>query len=151
MSTRNNSSASSNPEVLLAHILDTAAGLEREMDRALSFTRGITFREYRLVSVLADAGSKGLPRIDLANAVGLTASAVTRALRPMEKLGYVETVRGQRDARQSLAKITKGGAELLSDAQQILHDQLAGLPLEDIGEARLDIFVEVLDLLQARR
>ncbi|MDG2276917.1 MAG: winged helix-turn-helix transcriptional regulator [Pseudomonadales bacterium] len=151
MSTYTNRSDLLAPESLLAYILDTASGLEREMDRALSNTRGITFREYRLVSVIAAAGSTGLPRIDLAHAVGLTASAVTRALRPLEKLGYLETARGERDAGESLAKITKGGTELLSDAQKILNEQLAGLPIEEIGDARLSTFTEVLHLLAARR
>jgi len=40
--------------------------------------------------------------VDLAAAVGLTPSAVTRALRPLEKLGCVATQKSERDARRSL-------------------------------------------------
>ena len=47
----------------------------------------------------------------------------------MEKLGYVRTARNERDARQSLAQLTDGGRELLSDADGILADQYRAIDL----------------------
>ncbi|MEO1246250.1 MAG: MarR family transcriptional regulator [Pseudomonadota bacterium] len=109
-------------ETVVMHILDTAGAFERRLDSALSLSRGITFSEYRLLRSLATADSQGLTRVALANAVSLTPSAVTRALKPLEKLGYVETSKNKRDARQSLASLTSGGRELLSDADGVLQD-----------------------------
>lgn len=49
-------------------------------------------------------------RIDLADSVGLSPSAVTRLLAPMEKPGLVEKEANPRDARVSLVKLSTAGA-----------------------------------------
>jgi len=123
----------------ILQFLETAAGLEHRLDRALSATRGISFSEYRLILALSKA-SNGLPRIDLANAVGLTASAVTRALKPLEKIGLVRTEKSERDARQSLAVITAAGLELLVDAEGVLRDVFSHLSINNISENKVAEF-----------
>ncbi len=80
-------------------------------------------------------------RVELAQAVSLTPSAVTRALKPLEKLGYVETLKSDRDARRSLACLTDGGRELLSDAEGVARDVLTNLPLESLTPAGLEDFL----------
>ncbi len=127
-------------EAAVLDLLDAASSLERKLDRALSGTRGISFREYRLLKTLATRDAAGYPRIELAHAVGLTPSAVTRALRPLEKLGYVTTRRNGRDARQSLASITPGGRSLLDDVQGTVQDLLRSLPLSSLGPRKLSEF-----------
>lgn len=127
-------------EATVLQFLQAAAALEARLDGALSFIKGITFREYRLLSVIAEAGSRGCSRISVAGQVGLSASAVTRALKPLEKLGFIRTVRNERDARQSLAVITEGGLELLADAQGVVRDVLGGLPVNSLGRNKLTEF-----------
>ena len=123
-------------ETVALEFLETAAQLERRLDRALS-VRGISFSEYRLLTALSAAGEAGCARIDLAMAVGLTASAVTRALKPLEKLGCLATSRNERDARQSLAILTPAGAQLLEEARGVLRDLLGQLPLSGLSRAQL--------------
>ena len=141
--------SSSQTEHVVMQVLNTAAALERGMDSALSFTRGITFSEYRLLRTLQSA-QQGLTRVALAQAVSVTPSGVTRALKPLEKLGYVTTVKNERDARQSLAQLTKGGQELLSDVSGVLKDFYAGLGVERLERAQLDVLEQVLDQLRKR-
>jgi DNA-binding MarR family transcriptional regulator len=123
----------------ILQFLETAAGLERRLDRALSFTRGVSFSEYRLLLALSKSAN-GLPRIDLANAVGLTASAVTRALKPLEKIGLVTTQKSERDARQSFAVITAAGEELLSDAGGVLQDVFRQLAINTLSKNKINEF-----------
>lgn len=130
-------------------VLDTAAALERGMDGALSFSRGVTFSEYRLLRTLQDA-ERGLTRVALANLLSVSPSGVTRALKPLEKLGYVTTVKNERDARQSLAMLTEGGRELLSDVRGVLNDYLNGLDIESISEVQLSALEQVLKTLRDR-
>lgn len=127
--------------------LETAAGLERRLDRALACTRGISFSEYRLILALSKADN-GLPRIDLANAVGLTASAVTRALKPLEKIGLVTTEKSERDARQSIAVLTPAGLELLADAEGVLRDVFSHLFINTISENKIAEFQSRLSELR---
>ncbi len=115
-------------QAIVLELLDTAAAVVHRLDRALS-VRGISYSEYRLLQTLMNDGEAGVTRIELAHAVGLTASAVTRALKPLEKLGLTTSTRNERDARQSLAVITKAGAQLMADVNQVLHDFFTDLPV----------------------
>ena len=124
-------------ETLVLILLESASLVERRLDRALSSIRGISFSEYRLLRSLSKLHDGTAMRVDLANAVGLTPSAVTRALKPLEKIGYVITQKSDRDARRSLATLTSAGTELLSDAQSLLKDVIAELPLDPLDYEQL--------------
>jgi DNA-binding MarR family transcriptional regulator len=137
-------------EALVLDFLETASALERKLDRALSYTKGVSFSEYRLLKTLYELNAGGLPRIDLANAVGLTASAVTRALKPLEKIGLVSSTRSERDARQSLVAITSGGRELLEDSRAILLDSLRGLPANTLSDQKTSEFRARLSEMKVR-
>ena len=138
MNTLNDTEARKN---LAFELLDAAGFLERRLDRALSTIRGLSFSEYRLLRALAVQPEARAMRVELAQAVGLTPSAVTRALKPLEKLCYVETLKSDRDARRSLACLTASGRELLSDAEGIARDVLETLPIEALASAGLDDFL----------
>ena len=127
---------------LAFELLDAAGYLERRLDRALSTIRGLSFSEYRLLRALATQPEARAMRVDLAHAVGLTPSAVTRALKPLEKLCYVETLKSDRDARRSLACLTDSGRELLSDAEGIASDVLHSLPIDVLASAGLQGFLK---------
>jgi len=120
--------------------------LERRLDNSLGSIRGISLAEYRLLRALGDAPGAQASRVDLAQAVGLTPSGVTRALRPMEKLGIVSTVKSKRDARLAIAALTPAGRELLSDASNVVDDAMkAVLKRSPATLAQLDGLVELLD------
>ena len=54
-------------------------------------------------------------RGDLAEAIGLTASGVTRLLVPMEKIGLIQRESDARDARVSYVMLAPSGKCLLSE------------------------------------
>ena len=89
--------------------------LLRKIDLGLSL-HGISFTEFLVLHHLDTAPSKTLRRIDLAEAVGLSASGVTRLLSPMEKLHLVEKASNPRDARVSLVRLSATGAQVLENA-----------------------------------
>ena len=111
--------------------LHAATRIERKLDQALSCTRGISFTEYHLLRQLLLLHNGAATRVDLARAVRLTPSAVTRALKPLEKMGMVITEKSDRDARRSIASLTDAGREVLQDADGIVSDAIAELPLAD--------------------
>ena len=120
--------------------------LERRLDYTLGSIRGISLAEYRLLRALGDAHDSQASRVDLAQTIGLTPSGVTRALRPMEKLGIVTTRKSKRDARLAIAALTEAGHELLADASGVVDDTMKSL-LEHLPRvtAKLDDFIELLD------
>ena len=119
--------------------------LERRLDKNLGAIRGISLAEYRLLRALSDAPASQASRVDLAEAVGLTPSGVTRALRPMETLSIVSTVKSKRDARLTIAALTPTGRELLDDASGVVDDTMKALLKRSPEMA--DKIVELTELL----
>lgn len=120
--------------------------LERRLDNSLGAIRGISLAEYRRLRALDDAHDSRASRVDLAQAVGLTPSGVTRALRPMEKLGIVSTLKSKRDARLAIAALTPAGRELLNDASGVVDDTMKTfLGRSPTAASQLDESVDLLD------
>lgn len=120
--------------------------LERRLDSSLGAIRGISLAEYRLLRALADSPGAQASRVDLAQAVGLTPSGVTRALRPMEKLGIVSTVKSKRDARLAIAALTPAGREVLNDASGVVTDTMnAVLQRSQKVAGHIEQFIDLLD------
>ena len=134
---------SSNQNLLLS-VVDLADRIDRRASASLSNIKGISLAEYRLLRALADAPNAQASRVALADTVGLTASGVTRALGPLERIGYVETVRDERDARKALASLTAAGVELVDDACGVLNDFTAELTFTPAQE---DDMVNLLSYL----
>jgi len=87
----------------------------KSVDGSLSLY-GINFTELMVMHHLSNANNQTMRRIELANAIGLTPSGVTRLLNPMEKIHLVEKEKNNRDARVSLVKLTNSGHQLYKDA-----------------------------------
>lgn len=96
------------------------AVLLRRFDNALGSHHGISFSDFQLLNHLSRANGGRLRRIDLAERLGLTASGVTRALLPLEKIGLVSRQSDPRDARVGYAAVTPTGVELLINATAVV-------------------------------
>jgi DNA-binding MarR family transcriptional regulator len=105
-------------------LADAAHNVERRLDASLGAIRGISYAEYRLLRALGDSPQSRASRVDLAQQIGITPSGITRALRPLEKLGIVKTVKAERDARLAIATLTSAGEALLQDASGVVNDAL---------------------------
>jgi DNA-binding MarR family transcriptional regulator len=90
---------------------------------------GIGFTDFVILNELAGVVGGRLRPVDLANRLQITPSGVTRAILPLEKIGLVERVSHERDARASYAAITKAGRdrleEALDDVDRIVGETLA--------------------------
>ncbi len=97
--------------------------LSRRMDAKLG---GLGFSDFLILYALSTADGKRMRRIDLAEAIGLTASGITRLLLPMEKIGLIRREAHDGDARVSYVAIAPGGetklAETISRAEEFCSD-----------------------------
>ena len=93
-----------------------SATVSKQLDNSLGAIHGIGLAEYMVLMNLAMAPNQTLRRIDIADSVSRTASAITRMLMPMEKIGLVKKESSARDARVSLVKITEAGLEVYGNA-----------------------------------
>jgi len=92
----------------------------KKADLQLS-VHGISFTEFGILHRLHQAPQQRLSRIELAGAVGLSASGITRLLQPMEKIHLVEKASNPRDARVSLVQLTATGQQIYLEAAQTCH------------------------------
>jgi len=102
-------------ELCLA-LMRGAKVMSRRIDGRLGSLHGISFADFAILLQLGRAPGARLRRIDLAEQVGLTASAVTRALIPLEKIGLVSRKSDSSDARVSYASLTAAGRRVLEES-----------------------------------
>lgn len=113
------------------------AVIQKRFDSALGGLHGISFSDFQMLDHLGRAGGGKLRRVDLADRLGLTASGVTRALLPLEKVGLVGREADARDARVGYAVITESGRELLANAR-VLAESLSDDFTRGIDAGTLD-------------
>ncbi|MEO2278876.1 MarR family winged helix-turn-helix transcriptional regulator [Pseudoalteromonas pernae] len=105
----------SNSMQLILALVKTQGQVLKPIENALSL-HGLSFSEWLVMHKLNVASDRSLKRASLANSIGLTASGVTRLLKPMEKIGLVEKVTNQRDARMSLVRLSESGIRVYQEA-----------------------------------
>ncbi|MBQ0759268.1 MarR family transcriptional regulator [Zhongshania sp.] len=100
---------------LLTELATLSSSFIKHADRKLS-AHGISFAEFMVMHHLRNALDQTMSRTELADAVSLSASGITKKLNPMQRLHLVEKEINQRDARFSLVKLTPTGLEIYNDA-----------------------------------
>lgn len=119
------------PVELCIGLARAQAAVVRQFDRRLGTLHGISLGDFIVLWNLARAEGGKLRRMDLAAEVGVTASAVTRTLIPLERIGLVVRQPDPRDARVGYAVLTRAGRRLLDDAmvsaEVSAEDALAGI------------------------
>jgi len=122
----------------------TNAELARRLDRRLGALHGLSFVDFTVLNELArDPGGK-LRRVELAEKLGLTQSAVTRILVPLEKIGLVSRHPDPNDARVGYAALTKTGRTLWEEATETAEEACGDL-LSGIAD---DEFVAAMTAFQ---
>jgi DNA-binding MarR family transcriptional regulator len=113
-----------------------------KMDARLGAMHGIGFGDYLLLEAIAAGGGRQKPT-DLARALHLTPSGVTRALIPLEKIGLVRRERTDRDARVSYAVLTGASEALLNHARTTAREA-ADRMTEHLNNGELETLHELL-------
>jgi DNA-binding MarR family transcriptional regulator len=138
-------SSNSSADAVLAFASLHAQFLKR-IEQGLS-AHGLSFSEFQVLRALDAAPGQTLRRVDLADAVGLTASGVTRLLQPMEKIGLVSKESHPRDARMSLVKLSEAGAGVYADAATSFV-QVAAELTRPLTKKQLESFGQLMSLLR---
>ncbi len=105
------------------------AVLSRRFDGRLGPFHGLSFGDFIVLLHVSRADDGRLRRVDLARELGLTASAVTRILIPLEKIGLVSRQTDERDGRVGYAVLTKRGREILREAlesAELISEEVVG-------------------------
>ena len=112
----------------------TNAAISRELEARLMGAHGLTLSDYDVLVQLARSPERKLRNIDLAKAVVLTRSGVTRLVDGLEKDGLVARSSCPSDKRGSFVSITDEGLGRLRAAAQTHLEGVRELFVERLGE-----------------
>lgn len=136
-------------------LVRSQAALVRRFDSRLSGLHGVSFADLMVLLQLGDAPGGRMRRVDLAAALGLSASGVTRGLVPLERIGLVLREPDPRDARVAYAALTDTGrqrlAEMLTAAEEVAAEVFAGEPWDAGGLAQLSGLLTALTATESHR
>src|SRR5579872_3216994 len=108
--------------------------------------QGLGFGDLAVLYAISQAPQGKIRRTDLAEAVGLTASGVTRILLPLEKIGVVKREANQYDARVSYAMLTKSGKQLFEDSVKWVELKCEDL-MREYTETQLQQASKLLEII----
>ncbi len=92
------------------------AQIVRALDAELECEHGLPLSSYDVLIQLSLAPDRRLRMFELAEAIVLSRSGLTRLVDRLERDGLVERERGEVDPRQIYARLTERGFEVLADA-----------------------------------
>jgi DNA-binding MarR family transcriptional regulator len=116
MSTQPSTSRESRAIEAWACLLRGHAAARRKLSAELHGAHRLTVNDYEALLLLSRSKEKVMRRVDLAEALQLTASGVTRLLDGLEEHGLVEKVTCSTDARVTYARLTETGRQKLKKA-----------------------------------
>lgn len=99
-------------------LLRAHAAATRQLSARLEAEHGLTLSDFDVLIQLYHAPEHSLRRVDIARAVLLTASGITRLLDGLERAGWVEKRACKSDARVSYAVLTTEGLRRFEDARR---------------------------------
>src|SRR5215218_1363329 len=100
------------------HLLRAHAATTRSLSAQLQAEHGLTINDYEALLRLSRADGGMMRRVDLAQALILTPSGVTRLLDGLERTGLVAKATCASDARVTYAALTDAGKTKLKQASR---------------------------------
>ncbi len=108
---------------------------------------GLTARQCSILRTLVR--QEGARLLDLAQAAGISPSAMTRVLERLEKLQLVRRVRGgQKDGRAAWVEVTAEGRKMRQRIDRLMHDRTTAI-VNAIPEGARSKLLEGLRMLNA--
>lgn len=103
-------------QTVFARLLHAHGSLMRSIEMRLSAEHGLSANDFETLLHLSHAEHGAMRRIDLAEALRLTPSGVTRLLDGLEAAGLTDRLACEKDARVTYAVITDAGRDTLARA-----------------------------------
>lgn len=111
---------------------------------------GLEMSQLPVLAAVAISGERGLKVTEVARALVMDRTSVTRAIRPLEKLGLLRVARSPHDARSKIIVLTRAGERTLRNAYPRWKRTTRRIR-QVLGAARIDALrVELSALIAAR-
>ena len=129
--------------------LKAHSAIMRRLERDLAVAHGLTLSGYDVLVQLMHAPGQRLRPVELAKAVLLTRSGITRLVQGLERAELVERVDCPEDARGFLVALTPEGAELVRRARTTHLEGVSELFSDRYSDEELEALAGLLERLPA--
>ena len=126
------------------NLLRAHAAATRSLSAQLQAAHGLTINDYEALLRLSRAENGLMRRVDLAEALVLTPSGVTRLLDGLERAGLVEKATCESDARVTYACLTEAGKKKLKEASRSHLAEVRALFAEYYTDDELETLAAML-------
>jgi DNA-binding MarR family transcriptional regulator len=137
-------------ETLWRSLQRIAATLPRLLDEDLVRTTGVTLTEYATLMNLSEAADREMRLTDLATAIGLSLSRISRIVEDLRVRGLVTKRRAAEDTRGNVATLTPAGLSRLQMAYPNHLISARSRVLDHIDPDCLAAAAQVLAVISAR-
>jgi DNA-binding MarR family transcriptional regulator len=127
--------------------LKAHSAISRQLERDLAAGHALTLSDYDVLLQLSHAPDQRLRPVEIARAVLLTRSGITRLIQGLERAGYVERMECPGDARGFLVALTPPGLELVRRARTTHLERVAELFSDRYSDDELETLAELLERL----
>jgi DNA-binding MarR family transcriptional regulator len=127
--------------------LKAHSAISRRLERDLKDEHDLTLSDYDVLVQLSLAPGRRLRPVELARAVLLTRSGITRLVQGLERAGFVERVDCPEDARGFLVGLTPAGLELIRSARETHLEGVAELFSDRYSDDELETLSQLLERL----
>jgi len=128
-------------------LIHAHSSLRAELESELSGAHELTVTEFEVLLALSKEPDRQMRRIDIAEAVRLSPSGVTRLLDRLMAEGLVGRGDCREDARVSYAKLTDKGFDRCAAAAPVYEAAIEGVLSGRLSHDELEQLVELLDRL----
>jgi DNA-binding MarR family transcriptional regulator len=118
---------------------------ESRVDAQLGAVHGLGVSELAALHYIANAHGGRARRVDIARALALTPSGVTRLLGPLERRGILTREEDGNDARATFSVLTRSGKSLVRDATETATS-IAESILGSLGPKEHAAFARIAEL-----
>ena len=129
------------------NFLRAHAAVTRQLSARREAAHGLTLSDFDVLVQLYYAPERSLRRVDIARAVLLTASGITRLLDGLERAGWVEKRACETDARVSYAVLTDAGLAKFEAARRSHLADVEQLFGSRFSEEERELLAELLGRL----
>jgi DNA-binding MarR family transcriptional regulator len=130
------------------HLRQASRVLARVYDAAFR-PLGLELSQLPVVATVAARGDAGISVGELARALVMDRTTVTRAIRPLEKAGFLRVARSLEDARSKIVVTTRAGERVVR-ASYPIWERTTRRIREMLGASRVDALnVELAKLIAA--
>jgi DNA-binding MarR family transcriptional regulator len=131
----------------ILRLVQVEAAVQAQFAGPLASLHGLALNELLLLMNLEGAPHGRMRRVDLAVALAISQSSVTRMAIPLEKIGMVARDSDPRDGRVAYVVLTDSGRERTCQARVTLAELSASIFAEKLTAAEIKILVSLLGRL----